>query len=87
MRFYLLFAALAPFLAGAAVPKGHAADKPGHVILFVIDGLSYKAWDKLSIPTLRKLAKEHPDWSYRELGEAFGISGPRAYVIIKGKKA
>lgn len=58
MRMYLVLAALAPFLAGAAAPEGHAADRTGHVILFVIDGLSYKAWDKLSIPTLRKLARE-----------------------------
>lgn len=32
--------------------------KPSHVILFVIDGFSYKAWDKLSVPTLRRLARE-----------------------------
>jgi len=29
-----------------------------HVVLFVIDGFSYKAWDKLSIPVLRTLARE-----------------------------
>ena len=40
------------------MPERPAADKPAHVILFVIDGLSYKVWDKLSIPMLRTLAKE-----------------------------
>jgi hypothetical protein len=58
MKSYSVVAALIPLLAGVAVAGGPAAEKPRHVILFVIDGLSYKVWDKLSIPTLRSLAKE-----------------------------
>jgi hypothetical protein len=58
MKNSLVLLALTHFLAGAAVPDRPAADKPEHVILFVIDGLSYKVWDKLAIPTLRILAQE-----------------------------
>lgn len=31
------------------------ADKPEHVILYIIDGLSYKTWDRLDLPVLKKL--------------------------------
>jgi hypothetical protein len=31
---------------------------PEHAVLFVIDGLSYKVWDRLLIPTLRGLARD-----------------------------
>ena len=49
---------LIPVLLNAQDGKPSFASKPEHAILFVIDGLSYKAWDKLSVPTLRKLARE-----------------------------
>jgi len=34
---------------------------------------------------LRRYAKEHPELSYKELGQAFGISRSRAWRIINGK--
>ena len=57
-RYYLVLAALVPFMVSAAVPGRQMSKSPAHVILFVIDGLSYKAWDRLSIPVLRRLANE-----------------------------
>jgi hypothetical protein len=47
-----------PALLHAQAGKPSSTSKPEHAILFVIDGLSYKVWDKLSIPTLRKLTRE-----------------------------
>lgn len=34
------------------------ADKPDHVILYIIDGLSYKTWDRVELPTLSKLIED-----------------------------
>ncbi len=53
-----IFLVLTPALLHAQAGKPSSTSKPDHAILFVIDGLSYKVWDKLSIPTLRKLARE-----------------------------
>jgi hypothetical protein len=33
------------------------AEKPEHAIIFVIDGLSYKVWDRIELPTLKKMAE------------------------------
>lgn len=32
------------------------AQKPEHAVLFVIDGLSYKVWEKMELPTLERMA-------------------------------
>ena len=32
------------------------SDSTAHVILLIIDGLSYKVWDKMDLPNLRKLS-------------------------------
>ena len=53
-----IFIVAMPALMHAQAGKPSFNSKPEHAILFVIDGLSYKVWDKLSIPTLRKLAGE-----------------------------
>jgi len=34
---------------------------------------------------LREYAKAHPELSYKEIGQAFGISESRAWRIINGK--
>ena len=34
------------------------AEKPEHAVLFIIDGLSYKAWDSLDLPILRKMIED-----------------------------
>jgi hypothetical protein len=47
---------LALLLLLCASALGFAQER--HVVLFVIDGFSYKAWEKLSIPVLRRLAQE-----------------------------
>jgi len=31
------------------------ADTPEHVVLLVVDGLSYKVWDRMELPTLRRM--------------------------------
>lgn len=41
---------------GSPLQDTREAGEPKHAVLFVIDGLSYKVWDKLRIPTLRSLA-------------------------------
>jgi hypothetical protein len=41
----------------ADLPGVKFAPKPSHAVLFVIDGLSYKAWDKVALPTLDGMIK------------------------------
>lgn len=41
----------------AALPRTKFARKPAHAVLFVIDGLSYKAWDRVELPTLDEMIK------------------------------
>jgi len=41
----------------AELPAVTFAAKPAHVVLFVIDGLSYKTWEKTDLPTLREMIK------------------------------
>jgi len=46
----------APGFAAAAGPFDvRFAEKPEHVILYIIDGLSYKTWDRLDLPVLKKM--------------------------------
>jgi hypothetical protein len=35
----------------------HFANKPEHAVLFIIDGLSYKVWDKMELPVLEAMIK------------------------------
>jgi hypothetical protein len=39
----------------AGLPQAKFAAKPAHAVLFVIDGLSYKTWDKVGLPTLKDM--------------------------------
>lgn len=41
-----------------AVPEVRFSAKPDHVVLFIIDALSYKVWDKLTLPNLEHKAAE-----------------------------
>ncbi|HOI45418.1 MAG TPA: sulfatase-like hydrolase/transferase [Candidatus Aminicenantes bacterium] len=57
----VLFTALAAritaaLFAGTAPVQDRPASGPEHVILIIVDGLSYKVWDKMELPALRKLA-------------------------------
>ncbi len=40
------------------LPQVKFAAKPAHAVLFVIDGLSYKTWDKMELPTLGEMVKD-----------------------------
>lgn len=46
----------AVLFAGAEPLQNRRASKPEHVILIIVDGLSYKVWDKMELPALWKLA-------------------------------
>jgi len=35
--------------------QGQSAKKTEHVVLFIIDGLSYKTWEKVDLPVLDSL--------------------------------
>ena len=35
---------------------------------------------------LKEYALNHPEFSFKELGFPFNISGPRVWVILKGKE-
>ena len=35
---------------------------------------------------IREYVETHSDLSYDEVGKVFGISGPRVWVIVNGKK-
>jgi len=35
---------------------------------------------------LKEYAKTHPELSYKEIGQAFGVSGSRAWRIINGRR-
>jgi hypothetical protein len=53
----LLFAGAAA-LPAAGSPEVRFAPKPDHVILFIIDAISYKVWDKTDLPNLEQKAAE-----------------------------
>ena len=38
----------------AGLPPVRFAAKPTQIVLFVIDGLSYKVWDKMDLPVLER---------------------------------
>ena len=47
------------FLSAFSVAETNAfSSAPDHVILFIIDGLSYKVWDRMDLPVLGKMAGE-----------------------------
>lgn len=48
-------ALLTTSLMGLAPRAVRAAGKAEHAVIFIIDGLSYKAVDRLNLPSLRKL--------------------------------
>jgi Sulfatase len=39
----------------AALPRVKFATKPAHAVLVVVDGLSYKAWEKMDLPVLEEM--------------------------------
>ena len=47
-----VFALLSAAGLEAGLPQAKFAAKPSHVVLVVIDGLSYKTWDKMDLPVL-----------------------------------
>ena len=52
----LLFISLVPMVAWPAVPQ-EPPHRPEHAIIFIIDGLSYKAVERLEMKNLRSLAR------------------------------
>jgi len=58
LRIVFLVTVCTPLAVEAQVPAVVFSSGPEHAVLFVIDGLSYKVWDRLRIPTLRRLARE-----------------------------
>lgn len=44
-------------LAEADIFEMKFAEKPKHAVLYIIDGLSYKTWDRVSLPVLSKMIK------------------------------
>jgi hypothetical protein len=53
---WLLAAGINGF-AEADIFEKKFAEKPKHAVLYIIDGLSYKTWDRVSLPVLGKMIK------------------------------
>ncbi len=48
-------------LSGLVSAKPHEtefSEKPAHIVLLIIDGLSYKVWDKMNLPNLNKMISQ-----------------------------
>ncbi len=55
--FASLLAVTGPASRALDLSKVRFADKPEHVILYIIDGISYKAWGRAGLPTLEALVR------------------------------